>query len=72
MIRNWWLGYKFRGSSCFILAFELKALKMGLEACNWEVFGNVSTKKLKAFNKIVFWGAKEMEAPLVEAKRVAI
>lgn len=43
--RFWWNAYSFAGSSSFILAKKLKALKQDLEVWNKEVFRNIYSKK---------------------------
>lgn len=42
---QWWSSYRFQGSSSFILANKLKALKMDLKVQNEGMFGNVERQK---------------------------
>ena len=45
LMKSWWLGRSFRGSSCFILVEKLKNLIFFLKRWNSEVFGNVAVRK---------------------------
>ena len=49
LLKGWWVGMEFSGSTSFILASKLKALKVLLKKWNQEVFGNVSVMKEEAF-----------------------
>ena len=57
------------------MAFKVKSLKQDLKVWR-EVFGNVSTKKLEALERLGQWDAKERERALTveefEEKRRAI
>ena len=55
LLKGWWQGLSFRGSSSYVLAAKLKALKCILKAWNKEVFGNVGSKKVEALHRVSFW-----------------
>ena len=59
LIRNWWVGFKFRGSFSFTLSEKLKALKAYLKVWNREVFGNVNARKESALKQMMFWDSIE-------------
>ena len=44
-VRQWWNGYCFLGSSSFIVACKLKALKDDLKKWNKEEFGDLAFRK---------------------------
>jgi hypothetical protein len=44
-VKQLWLSYSFQGSLSFVLAQQLKHLKLGLTKRNKEVFGNVEKQK---------------------------
>uniref|UniRef100_A0A2N9F7Q3 Reverse transcriptase domain-containing protein n=1 Tax=Fagus sylvatica TaxID=28930 RepID=A0A2N9F7Q3_FAGSY len=44
-VRNWWGSYQFSGSSSFVFANKLKALKGDLKKWNEDEFGHVNMKK---------------------------
>ena len=44
-VKQLWLSYRFQGSLSFVLAQQLKNLKLGLRKGNKEVFGNVKKRK---------------------------
>ena len=68
LLKGRWQGLNFRGSSSYVLAAKLKALKGILKVRNKEVFGNVRTKKAKALHRVSFWDniEKERELSLAE------
>jgi hypothetical protein len=43
-MKTWWMSYSFQGSSSFILACKLKALRAYMKKWN-EVFDNVGRKR---------------------------
>jgi len=45
LVKHWWDSYHFIGTSSFVLARKLKALKIDLKKWNEKVFGNVERKK---------------------------
>ena len=45
LLRNWWVGFQFRGSFSFTLFENLKVLQACLKIWNREVFGNVTARK---------------------------
>ena len=55
LLKGWWQGLNFRGSSSYVLVAKLKALKGILKVRNKEVFGNVGTKKAEALHRVSFW-----------------
>ncbi|RVW90110.1 Transposon TX1 uncharacterized 149 kDa protein [Vitis vinifera] len=59
LIRNWWVGFNFRGSYSFTLSEKLKALKACLKVWNREVFGNVNARKESALKQMMLWDAIE-------------
>jgi hypothetical protein len=44
-IHRWWSGYEFFGTSSFVLASKLKALKEYLKRWNKDTFGDVHYRK---------------------------
>lgn len=50
--RDWWWSLRFQGTSSFVVAKKLKALKLNLKRWNREVFGNVEVQKMQALKKI--------------------
>ena len=68
LLKGWWKELNFRGSSSYILAAKLKALKGILKVWNKEAFGNVGTKKVEALCKVSFWDNQEKERELFLAE----
>ena len=64
LLKWWWQGLSFKGSTSFILAEKLKGLKGKLKAWNKEVFGNVETKKAEALYRVGCWDNIEKEREL--------
>ena len=60
LVKSWWLGLSFRGSSSFILVEKLKKLKGFLKSWNIEVFDNVVVRKNLALAQVGFWDSKEL------------
>ena len=58
-VKEWWASYVFQGTSSFILAKKLAALKLDLEKWNEAEFGNVSFKKQALWSKLNVLDAKE-------------
>ena len=52
LLKLWWEGDNFCGSSSFILAAKLKALKSKLKEWNKDVFGKVEARKDLALNQV--------------------
>ena len=75
LLRGWWHGLKFRGSSSYILAQKLKALKAILKVWNKDVFGKVETSKDLALNHVNYWDKQEswraLTAEEVEERQAA-
>ena len=44
-IKGWWDTYYYSGTSSFVLAKKLQALKVDLRRWNREVFGNINHRK---------------------------
>ncbi|XP_035545046.1 uncharacterized protein LOC109004849 [Juglans regia] len=44
-VKQWWISYRFEGTSSFIFANKLKALKRDLKECNKQSFGNIEDNK---------------------------
>ena len=59
LLKSWWEGDNFSGSSGFILAAKLKALKSKLKEWNIDVFGRVEARNDLALNQVDYWDAKE-------------
>ena len=59
LLRNWWMGFQFRGSFSFTLFENLKVLKACLKIWNREVFGNVTARKESALKQMMFWAPIE-------------
>ena len=58
-VRKWWNGYCFLGSSSFILACRLKALKDDLKKWNKEVFGDLAFRKKCLLSELMVLDARE-------------
>ena len=71
LLKNWWQGLNFRGSSNCILATKLKALKGILKTWNKEVFGKVEVNKRLALQQINFWDTQERSRALSMEEREA-
>ena len=52
LLKLWWEGDNFSGSSSFILAAKLKALKSKLKEWNKDVFGRVEARKDLILNQV--------------------
>ncbi|RVW83895.1 hypothetical protein CK203_042030 [Vitis vinifera] len=61
LLRNWWMGFQFRGSFSFTLSEKLKALKACLKIWNREVFGNVTARKESALKQMMSWDSIERD-----------
>ena len=76
LVKGWWEGYQFSGSSSFILASKLKAFKEDIKVWNKGVFGNGAVRKACALDQINFLDAKEREGRLstedMDARRLAV
>ena len=59
LLKSWWEGDNFSGSSSFILAEKLKVLKAKLKEWNKDIFGKVEYRKDLALEQVEFWDAKE-------------
>ena len=59
LLRNWWVGFQFRGSFSFKLSEKLKALKACLQIWNREVFGNMNARKESTLKQMMFWDSIE-------------
>ena len=59
LLKSWWEGDSFSGSSSFILAEKLKILKAKLKEWNKDIFGRVEYRKDLALEQVEFWDAKE-------------
>lgn len=59
LIKSQQEGYNFKGSSRFVWASKLRALKKDLKIWNWEAFGCVAIRKTNALDQLGFWEAKE-------------
>ena len=71
LLKYWWQGLNFRGSSSCILATKLKALKGILKTWNKEVFGKVEVNKRLALQQINFWDTQERSRALSMEEREA-
>ena len=58
LLKSWWEGDNFSGSSSFILVEKLKVLKSKLKEWNRDIFGRVEYKKDLALEQVEFWDAK--------------
>ena len=76
LVKGWWEGYQFSGSSSFILASKLKAFKEDIKLWNKGVFGNGAVRKACALDQINFLDAKEREGRLstedMDARSLAV
>ena len=59
LMKSWWEGDSFSGSSSFILVEKLKVLKSKLKEWNRDIFGRVEFMKDLALNQVEFWDAKK-------------
>ena len=59
LLKSWWEGFSFHGSSSFILAAKLRALKFNMKTWNGEVFGQLEVRKARAIEQATFWDTKE-------------
>ena len=64
LIKEWWQGLSFRDSYSFILAQNLKALKINIKVWNEEIFRRVETSKVAALSRVNFWDDQESLRPL--------
>ena len=64
LLKGWWQGLSFKGSTSFILAEKLKGLKGKLKVWNKEVFGNVSTRRAEALFRVGCWDNVEKDREL--------
>ena len=55
LVRGWWESNAFTGSSSFIMANKLNALKADLKQWNVQVFGNVTLKQQGCCNPFRGW-----------------
>ena len=59
LLKAWWEGENFNGSTSFILAEKLKVVKIKLKEWNRDVFGRVDYRKNLALEQLQFWDEKE-------------
>ncbi|KAJ9682277.1 hypothetical protein PVL29_018249 [Vitis rotundifolia] len=59
VMRKWWEGIQVSGLANFILIEKLKALKPILRSWNKEVFGQIVSKKQRAWNLMDYWDKEE-------------
>ena len=59
LLKSWWEGDSFSGSSSFILAEKLKVLKSKLKEWNRDIFGRVEYRKDLALEQVELWDVKE-------------
>ncbi|RVW52771.1 hypothetical protein CK203_076652 [Vitis vinifera] len=64
LLKSWWEGDSFSGSSSFILVEKLKVLKSKLKEWNRDIFGRVEYRKNLALEQVEFWDAKEKNSIL--------
>ena len=64
LLKSWWEGDSFSGSSSFILAEKIKVLKSKSKEWNKDIFGRVEYRKDLALNQVEFWDAKEKTSRL--------
>ena len=76
LLKAWWEGDNFNGSTSFILAEKLKIVKFKLKKWNRDVFGRVDYRKNLALDQLQFWDAKEKTNKLslkeMDARREAM
>jgi hypothetical protein len=70
-VKQWWESYIFAGSSSFILAQKLKALKVDLRKWNVEVFGDVNVRKNTLLTSIQHLDGLEEEGQLSVEDKMA-
>ena len=75
LLKSWWEGDNFSGSSSFILVEKLKVLKSKLKEWNKDIFGKVEYRKDLTLDQVEFWDAKEKTSRLsleeLEARKEA-
>ena len=54
LLKSWWEGDNFSGSSSFILVEKLKVLKAKLKEWNRDIFGKVEYRKDLALEQVEF------------------
>ena len=64
LLKSWWEGDNFSGSSSFILAEKIKVLKSKSKEWNKDIFGRVEYRKDLALDQVEFWDAKEKTSRL--------
>ena len=71
LLKGWWQGLSFKGSTSFILAEKLKGLKGKLKLWNKEGFGYVGTIKAEALHRVSCSDnlEKERELSLEESEK---
>nr|CAN70867.1 hypothetical protein VITISV_027610 [Vitis vinifera] len=59
LMKSWWEGVSFNGSTSFILAEKIKVLKVKLKEWNRDSFGRIELRKNAALEQVQFWDARE-------------
>ena len=65
LLKIWWQGLNFKGSSSFIMVAKLKALKSILKTWNKEVFGKVEVNNSLALQQVNFLDIQERSRALL-------
>lgn len=68
MLDGWRKGYSFKGSSCFFLERDLKALKEDLMKWNKESFCNVSLRKSELLAELLMLDCVEENMGLLDSE----
>jgi exonuclease III len=68
-VRGWWNSFQFFGSSSFVLAKKMKALKWELKRWNEEEFGDVRDKNKASSEELKALDSIEEERPLTEEEK---
>ena len=69
-VKSWWENYHFQGTSSYILAKKLTALKSDLKKWNEIDFGNIAAKKQLLWSKLNVLDLKEDRHSLTEVGKL--
>lgn len=70
LIKEWWIGFNFRGSPSFVLHSKLKALKQNLKAWNQDVFGNAGIRRSELLDELAILDGLDERVIIDEVGRV--
>uniref|UniRef100_A0A2N9EU99 ubiquitinyl hydrolase 1 n=1 Tax=Fagus sylvatica TaxID=28930 RepID=A0A2N9EU99_FAGSY len=70
-VQEWWNGYVFHGTSSYVLARKLKALKWDLKAWNRREFGDLSFNKNRLMTELLALDIKEGVQGLTHEEQIS-